>query len=256
MDWNIFGCISIFPWLHPCMWNVNSVSSDVSEFDPIEIFNKRCHLRLPGKCWEWQPGKKDSVEWKMGTSKNQEQQHWHKIFSRKYFLKIVLFPVAVGCHDAFILLSEMSSLWYWSLFVAHHWLRFLVSTELQRWENIFQLLIWQKTFWDVSNQWMIGIRSPELFQWLQPLPGDQLSQDYQFRISYFLDCLTSMFICLSSHWSLSSFVVGGASSWLLTPSLGTHLQTWHGRTGWAGSQYYSCGLTNPDDDDAAEDDLL
>ena len=115
--------------------NVNSVCSDVSEFDPIEIFNKRCHLRLPGKCWEWQPGKKDSVEWKMGTSKNQEQQHWHKIFSRKYFLKIVLFPVAVGCHDAFILLSEMSSLWYWSLFVAHHWLRFLVSSV--RDEKIF-----------------------------------------------------------------------------------------------------------------------
>ena len=55
-----------------CLWKYYfpkcfPVSSDVSEFDPIEIFNKRCHLSS-GKCWKWQPGKKDSVNWEMGTS--------------------------------------------------------------------------------------------------------------------------------------------------------------------------------------------
>ena len=43
---------------------VTGESSDVSEFDPIEIFNKRCHL-IWGKCWKWQPGKRiqSSEKW-------------------------------------------------------------------------------------------------------------------------------------------------------------------------------------------------
>ena len=43
---------------------VTGESSDVSEFDPIEIFNKRCHS--PQR--KWHHGKKESVNWEIGTS--------------------------------------------------------------------------------------------------------------------------------------------------------------------------------------------
>ena len=53
--------LSPSPCLHPCMWNVNSVSSDVSEFDPIEIFNKRCHM-IAGKMLKVTTWKKGFIQ--------------------------------------------------------------------------------------------------------------------------------------------------------------------------------------------------